>query len=110
VGSCCVKRFEKKRLCRTCRNPHSGTKYNQSLTCRNNEEARKKQEHTKEKQQQFHDFWRNATVREKLRAHELTKLQRLAENKGIMKVQRYDRDALIDELCRFTTHRDFPIR
>ncbi len=44
VGSCCVKRFEKKRLCRTCRNPHSGTKYNQCLPCRKIEEKRTKQE------------------------------------------------------------------
>lgn len=157
VGSCCIKRFEKRRLCRTCKAPHSGTKYNQCLSCRKDEERAKKEqekhqheerrrfwqeqkekqkqaerewfneretkrreiarkrreeeeERKKAEQQRFNDVWTNGTVRDKLNTYQLPKLHILAERKGILKYQRYEREALIDTLLNYTTHKDLPIR
>lgn len=132
VGSCCIKRFQKRRLCRTCKIPHSGTKYDQCPACRKNDERHKVEERKRlameaeaerarlfreERENQkradeerFNEIWRSGTVRDKLGTYQLVKLQRLAEQKGILKFQRYERDALIDVLVHFTTHRDLPIR
>ena len=121
IGSCCIKRFEKRRLCRTCKAPHSGTKYNQCLKCRKDEaydeelERRRRvreaeEERKKAEQQRFNDVWTNGTVRDKLYTYQLPKLHILAERKGILKYQRYEREALIDTLLNYTTHKDLPIR
>jgi flagellar biosynthesis GTPase FlhF len=156
VGSCCIKRFEKRRLCRTCKTPHSGTKYNQCLSCRKDDERTKKEQEKrqheekrrfwqeqKEKQKQaerkwfnereterreteskrreeeeerkkaeqrrFDDVWKTGTVRDKLNTYQLPKLHILAERKGILKYQRYERDVLIDTLLNYTTHKELPI-
>ena len=132
VGNCCIKRFQKRRLCRTCKTPHSGKKYDQCPACRKNDERRQveerkrlameaeaervrlyREEREKQKradEERFNEIWRSGTVRDKLGTYQLVKLQRLAEQKGILKFQRYERDALIDVLVQFTTHRDLPIQ
>lgn len=128
VGNCCIRRFQKRRLCRTCKTPHSGKKYDQCPKCRKDEErleqrraeeeARERQrkyreaeeERKKAERQRFNDAWTNGTVRDKLNTYQLPKLHILAEQKGILKYQRYERDDLIDTLLKYTTPRDLPIR
>lgn len=131
VGSCCIKRFEKRRLCRTCKTIHSGTKYDQCLNCRKDEKRREKEEKKRrvedekerarllreeqEKQkraeeERFKEIWRSGSIRDKLGTYHLPKLQRFAEQKGIMKVQNYDKDGLITTLLRFTRPQDLPFQ
>lgn len=161
VGSCCINRFAKKRLCRSCQIPHSGKKYDQCPKCRKDEkrmkedeierraeeeradllrqrreererknkeaeaerqrqheeaEAERQRQHLeymrkeKEEKRRFNDVWTSGSVRDKLLTYQLPKLHILADNKGILKYQRYDREALIEVLLSYTTHRDLPIR
>lgn len=130
VGSCCIKRFEKRRLCMTCKKPHSGKKYDDCPACRNAEKKRKveeqkrrdeeerverarvyreRREREEEERRRYNEVWTTGSVRDKLCTYELPKLHVLADRKGILRFQRYDRDALIEVLLSFTTHRDLPI-
>lgn len=125
VGSCCISRFAKKRLCRSCQIPHSGTKYDQCPKCRKDEKRMKEDEierraeeeradllrqRREEEKRLFNEVWTSGTVRDKLCTYQLPKLHILAERKGIFKYMKYERDALIEVLLSFTTHRDLPIR
>lgn len=124
VGSCCIKRFEKKRLCMTCKKPHSGKKYDDCPACRNAEKKREKQLETErierekmrliaeaeDKRRRYTEAWTTGSVRDKLCTYGLPKLHMLADRKGILRFQKYDRDALIEVLLSFTTHRDLPIQ
>jgi len=132
VGSCCIKRFQKRRLCRTCKTPHSGTKYDQCQACRKNDERHKIEErkrlameaemerarlYREERERQkraederFKEAWRSGTVRDKLCTYNLHNLQRLASQKCILRYEHYDKDALIGVLLTVTTDRDLPIR
>jgi len=68
--------------------------------------VRRKEEETR----LFNEVWTRGTVRDKLLTYQLPKLHILAERKGILKYQKYEREALIEVLVSFTTHRDLPIQ